>query len=321
MEQTTLDQKNNAPKFAFFYLLSLVALIFLAVSVGMIIFEIINKKIIDVLEPNNGFSLDALKFAISALVISAPIFYITSRQIYKSLFAGILDKDSGVRKWLTYFILFVASIVMLGWLIAVINNFLNGDLTMKFVLKSLTSVGISAAIFIFYYFDIRRKEAAGQTGNFIKIYFYSSLAVVIIVFTASLFFIPSPQQTRNTRIDQTILGNFSSLDNAIQTFYQSKQKLPKDLNELKSNFNYITATDMKDPVTGKAYDYKIVDKKDYQLCATFQTSNKSGADNTYPNNLYIDQWPHDAGYQCLTQNIKEAEFPKTVPAATTAPIK
>jgi hypothetical protein len=314
MEQPILDQKNNAPKFAFFYMLSLVALIFLAVSVGMIIFEIINKKIIDVLQSNNGFSLEALKFAISALVISAPIFYLTSRQIYKSLFAGILDKNSGVRRWLTYFILFIAAIVMLGWLIAVINNFLNGDLTWKFVFKSLTSVGISAAIFFFYFFDIRQKEIAGQKEKLVKIYFYASLSVVVIVFAASLFFIPSPQQTRSIKIDEAILGNFTSIDNAIQTFYQSDGRLPKDLNELKKNFNYITSDNLKDPVTAKDFDYNIVDKKDYQLCATFQTANKNGTDRSYPNNLYVDQWPHDAGYQCLTQNIKEAQFPKQVPA-------
>jgi hypothetical protein len=101
-----MEPKSNAAKFAFFYMLSLVALIFMALSTGMIIFQIINKNIPDILNIYQGtFSSETLKFAISALIISAPIFYVCMRQIFANLKSGDLEKDSGIRKWLTYFIL------------------------------------------------------------------------------------------------------------------------------------------------------------------------------------------------------------------------
>ena len=68
-------------------MLSLVALVFMAVATGMIVFQIINKAIIDIINEYSGrYSSEALKFGISALIISAPIFYLTIRQINKNLF-------------------------------------------------------------------------------------------------------------------------------------------------------------------------------------------------------------------------------------------
>ena len=153
--------KNNA-KFAFFYMLSLVALVFVAISVGMIIFQIINKEIVDIINQYSGrYSDSQMKFAISALVVAAPIFYIASRQIFKSLFSGALDEEAGVRRWLTYLILLVAIIVMIGWLIAILNGFLDGELTTKFFFKAIAALLIAGSVFSFYLYDVKRENIKG----------------------------------------------------------------------------------------------------------------------------------------------------------------
>ena len=73
-----MNSNNNGAKFAFFYLLSLVALIFMALSTGMIVFQIINKNLVDIINQYQGrFSDDALKFAISALIIPLPVIFQT----------------------------------------------------------------------------------------------------------------------------------------------------------------------------------------------------------------------------------------------------
>ena len=83
--------RNDAAKYAFFYVLSLVALVFMSVSVGIIFFQIINKEIVDLINEYSGnYSDGAMKFAISAIIISAPIYYFTSKQIYKNLRQGKL---------------------------------------------------------------------------------------------------------------------------------------------------------------------------------------------------------------------------------------
>jgi len=278
------NQKNNAAKFAFFYMLSLVALIFMALSVGMIIFQIINKSIVDIINQYQGsFSPDQLKFAISALIISTPIYYFTSAQIHKNLFIGALGKDSGIRKWLTYFILFVASVVMIGWLIGLINTFLDGDLTVKFILKALTAIGISGAVFGFYFYDIKREEIEGKKNKVIQIYFYASLVVVIAAFTASLFFVESPSQTRNRKIDDMILNNFSMIDNAVSLYFHDFGQLPADLDILQKESEFLGEKDLQDPQIKGRFDYKTLDNNKYELCANFRTSNQ---DDDYK----IDYW-------------------------------
>lgn len=83
--------KQNA-KYTFYYLLSLVALVFMAQGVGAIVFSIIDKTVTDVLNNTAGNFDSQLKFAISALFIAAPIFYLITSLIYKGLRQGELDK-------------------------------------------------------------------------------------------------------------------------------------------------------------------------------------------------------------------------------------
>ena len=149
MDNKTMTQEqktnNHSARFAFLYMLSLVALVLTSLSTGMVIFQIINKYIPDPIGRfGEDFSSDVLRFAIAALIVAAPLFFLTSRQIYKNLFKGVLAKDAGVRKWLTYLILLVSSLIILGWFIGLINNYLGGELTIKFILKAITAMGISA---------------------------------------------------------------------------------------------------------------------------------------------------------------------------------
>lgn len=287
---------NNSAKFAFFYMLLFVTLIFVALSVGMIVFHIIDAA-----------DQSVLKFAISALIISAPIFYFTIWQIFKNLTAGILPKDSAIRHWLTYFILFVASAVMIGWLIGAINSFLGGEFTIKFILKAITAIFISAIIFTFYFYDIKREEVGGKNNKIILAYFYCSLAIVIIVFIAGLFFIESPAETRNRKLDNVILQKFDAVDGEIQNYYTDKNKLPDNFEVLQAGQSYLTDDDLKDSSINTVFDYKISSNNSYQLCAIFRASNKNK--NEHDKNMiyddFKDRWPHEAGYQCLEQRVNK----------------
>lgn len=312
-----MEQQQQNAKFAFYYMLSLVALIFMSLSTGMIIFQTINKYMVDVLDQYTGQYLsEVLKFAISAIIISAPIYYILAWQINKSLFTGVLNKESGIRKWLTYFILFVSSVVMIGWLIGTINSYLQGDLSVKFAMKSLTAILISAAVFSFYFYDIKRKEVLNKKDNVIRIYFYASLLIVLATFATSLFIVESPTQTRNRKFDIMILDSFNNIDGAISQFYTDKKKLPDNLDQLKSDYPYITDETLTDKATGKKFDYKVLEKNKYELCANFRTSNKEDKGVEYYG--YKDVWPHDSGYQCLSKKVIQPDYGKP---AESVPVK
>jgi hypothetical protein len=196
---------------------------------------------------------------------------------------------------------------MIGWLIGTINSFLSGDLSTRFLLKSLTSILIAAAVFTFYFYDIKRKEVQNKKDNIVRIYFYSALVIVLATFIVSMFIVESPSETRNRRFDDMVLQNFMSIDSAINQYYLDKKKLPDNLDELKSDYPYITDETLQDKATGVKFDYKIIENNKYELCATFLTSNKDIKDiDIYS---YKDQWPHDAGYQCLSQKVIQSNTP------------
>lgn len=288
---------HNA-KFAFYYLLSLAALIFVALSVGMIIFGIIDSTIIDALTYNSYNSVDGqLKFAISALLIAAPIYYFLSHLINRGLRKKELEIDSPLRRWLTYFIILVASVTILGVFISVINNFLSGELTGRFILKAATMLLIAAAVFSFYFYDIKRLVI--KKKDLVLILFASiSGFLVLATFVAAWFFVESPQLARAKRLDQIVINNIYQLEDSVNNYYVEYGVLPASLDDLKNVKNiYFDAKNLVDPETKAMIEYKVDGEKTFSFCATFRTD----SDSENYNNMYTNPGVRDhiAGYSCI----------------------
>ena len=295
--------QTNSAKFAFWYMLSLVSLISVAIAMGNIIFEMINKFIADdVIIYSGVYNDQSMKFSIATLLIAAPIFYFVSRLIHRSLFAGELENESQIRKWLSYLVLFISSVTMIGWFIGLINDFLNGELTLKFGLKALMAILIAGTVFSFYFYDIRRKDIVNKKDRVVAIYFYTTLFLVLAIFTSSFFVIDSPYQTRNRRADEMIMSNFDIISSSIDQYYNdNNSKLPANFDELMGKIVYLREENLHN-AQNERYEYKIVDKMTYQLCAEFKTSNKELPKGE---SMPYGRWIHDSGYQCLSQKVNE----------------
>ncbi len=308
--------ENNNAKYAFYYLLSLVSLIFVSISVGLVAFAIIDKTVADALMIGSYYNHDGqLKFAISALLIAAPIFYLVSRLIARGLKKEDLPITSGVRRWLTYFILFVSSMIILGVFIGVINNFLSGELTSRFILKAATIFIISSLVFSYYFYDIKRTDLV-KSDKVVKIFFFASLALVLAAFIAAWFFVESPKEARDRRLDQIVINNMSSLESAVNSYYERNDTLPADLTVLENDLNiYLDKQALIDPETKEPIEYKIIDEDSFAFCATFRTSSQDfGA---YDRPMYIGTKDHEAGYQCLETklwNIRQKIIEKEIMA-------
>ena len=302
-----MNNKNNA-KYAFYYLLSLVALVFTALSVGMVAFGIINKTVADVII-NYASSDGQLKFAISALFIAAPIFYLISFLINKGLRGGELDKDSGIRRWLTYFILLISFLIILGVFISVINNFLSGELSARFVWKAVTVLIISATVFSYYLYDMRR-EAGAAKDKIVCAFSWASAAIVLAAFIAAWFFVESPVTARARRLDQALISNIYSLESAVNNFYERKGALPENLEDVEKDGTYLDKRLLSDPENQAPIVYRKVSAQAFELCATFRLDSSVPGDANYPVVYPGDNKNHRAGYQCLPGNLYMAT-PKT----------
>ena len=58
-----------------------------------------------------------------------------------------------------YVTLFVCASVVIGVLAGLVYNLLGGELTPRFILKSLTTAGIAVRVFVYYRRDMRAEPA------------------------------------------------------------------------------------------------------------------------------------------------------------------
>jgi len=303
-----MEKDNSSAKFAFMYGIALVSLVITAVSTGNVIFQIINKYIEETGSLYSGtYTLSALRMAIAALFIAAPIYFITTARINKNFNAGNLREDMIVRKWLSYFILFISSVVMIGYFIGIFYSFLEGELTTKFILKAMTALIIAATVFSYYFYDITKKEAGKERDKISMVYFWVSLTVILAVFVSGIAFVESPSVTRKKRQDSEVTNRLLQIDSAISEFYKENGVLPEDLKELPEKVAYFDEEAIKNPITGKEVEYKVTSLKKYELCTEFQLSNKNDKDYDY----YVSMdWKHEEGRDCFLRTVLDENFLK-----------
>jgi len=286
-----MENKNSA-KITFFYLLSLFGLAFAAISSGMILFQVINKLIPDALNYSGRFSPEALRFAISAVIVATPVYYWMTSLIQKSLQKEELDKDSQLRKWMTYIIIFVSAVVIIVSLITLINNYLGGDLTSKIALKVLTTIVISGIVLSYYLYNIKRINF--EKNKVLKVYFWSSMVLVIMILISGFLVADSPAQVRKVKHDTNIVNDLNNIRNGIEGYTRNYGELPENLEDLSSDMLYYfrTETDITD------YEYKILNDKEYEICAEFQTNSVDNSDQ-----YFRKEWPHEIGKKCFQRKI------------------
>lgn len=305
-----MDNYQHNAKYAFYYLLSLAALVFTALSVGIIAFNIVDRSVVDAAYYYHGLNEGGLRFAISALFIAAPIFYFSVWLISRGFRLGELAKESAVRRWLTYFILFVSALVILGVLIGLINNFLSGELSWRFALKALITLLISGLIFAFYLWDIRQDILSGG-GWVLKIFVGLSAVLVLAAFTSAWFFVESPREARARRLDQNVINNIYALEQAVNNYYSRYQELPQNLEEIKGQGILFDDSLLFDPENREPIVYQRVSEDKFEFCAFFRTG--SAPTDRYASPYYSSgARKYDAGQQCLPGNLYTDIVPKSI---------
>lgn len=296
MEEQAIDPsqfKGRGALDAFLNLLYLITLGWVSISLGQVLFWIINKFF----SPETPFYMEtqsALKFGIASLIIVTPILLGIGGFLHRQYKEHHLNSQSGVHRWLTYLMLLISALTVIGDLIALVFKLLDGDYTVSFLLKVLVVFIIAGGIFGYNLYDLRRKDYSQRS----KVSVASLTAVIIIALAAivgSLFLVDSPQVSRMKQADQVRINDLSELNSLINSYYFENKKLPADLSDPKySRFS--------DPDTKTPYNYSVKGPKEYELCATFAL--KADIDrNRY---MGADDWfYHDAGYQCFDKKIIE----------------
>lgn len=149
---------------AFFYLLFFILLAVVAVNLGSLVFALIDTAVVDRIERTEywGTRLDSqIRGAIAGLIVGTPIFLWLARILLKARKANTALQRSRIRKWLIYVSLVIAGAVLVGDAISLVYNFLSGDLTLRFTLKSITVAAIAGSIFGYFITNAEKDEADG----------------------------------------------------------------------------------------------------------------------------------------------------------------
>lgn len=145
------------------YLLLLVTLAISSFNLGSLLFELINRAFPDPAAVSRPFTLEAIRWSIASLVVTFPIFLYIAILIDRQVQADPLKRASRHRRDVTFTALVLTAAILIGVFITLIYNLLGGDLTVRFMLKSLTVAGIAGFIFVFGLRDLRRSEEQPET--------------------------------------------------------------------------------------------------------------------------------------------------------------
>lgn len=311
---------KTTPKDFFLHLGATITLYIVAVALMNLFFASINYAFPDALA--NYFSSNSIVWPTSMLIILTPTLYVLEWLIKKSLVNFPEKKELWIRRWRIYLTLFLAGAVILGDLIYLLNTFLNGEITSRFVYKVLVVLAVSAVIFAYYLLE--RKADEGRKFLWQKILAIIGIVLVVGAIVCGFLIVGSPAKQRALRFDQQRVNDLTNIQWQITNYYQSKGKLPASLDDLNDSISGYKAA--LDPQTNQPYEYNpkeysSVAPNAFELCATFTYSSQDlqgrGGYNGYNYDTIaipapggkVDSWNHSAGHYCFQRSIDPARYP------------
>jgi hypothetical protein len=146
---------------AFLYLVLFILLGVVAWNLGSLLFSLIDTAVPDELDYAYGRDFQ-IRSAVAGLVVGTPLFAWLALYIRRQRRTNPAMQRSRVRKWLTYITLIVASCTLIGDAIALVYNFLSGELSTRLVLKLLVIAMIAGGIFLYFIRDAEKGDEHDQ---------------------------------------------------------------------------------------------------------------------------------------------------------------
>lgn len=255
-------------------------------------------------------SYSTISFPVAALIILTPVFLILASLIAKAEMLDESKKEIWVKRWSTYLTMFLTGAVAVGDLITVLYVFLDGqDITKAFILKVLVVFVVAAALFGYFLSGLR----GGLTSKNRMIWRIGAIILVATPIILGFLVIGSPRTQRLTRIDEQKVRDLQSIQSEVVSYFQTKGLVPESLADLqKSSLYFVPPTDID---TGTPYEYKMIAKNSFELCAKFNVESNKANTNSYPAmyGMVDENWTHGTGQVCFTRTIDPERYPRVMP--------
>jgi hypothetical protein len=290
----------NTPKHFVIQLGSLITLYVSITSLLVLIFSITNLKFPDEAASywEDESAREAIRVSIAMLVVFFPAYLGLTRVSNQSRRKELHGKYSTFAKWLVYLSLLVSAGIVLIDLVVLINFFLNGEITQRFLVKVFALLVVVGAAFQYYALDIRN-----YFYNRVKASLYFALGATVVVVVALALgysYIETPTEVREMRLDEQQVDDLRNVYWQVEESYQAHTVLPESMEELYQDGGLPEA-----PTGRDAYAYAVTDATTFELCATFaHPSQDTEFGRVAPVTEKNYNWAHESGEKCFTRTVR-----------------
>lgn len=300
-------QNSQTPKNFFIQVGVFFSLYASAISFLVFLFSVIDEVFPPALDYYSD-SNSAIRFSISTLIVVFPLFIWLSR-IYRKFVENNSElKESKLRRWITYFTLFVTGVTIAVDAIVLVNTFLGGeDFATGFVLKVLSVFIVAGGIFTYCIKDLKGYFDEDQKKS--KFWSLVVSAIVLLSVIGGFVLIGSPSTQRAKNYDNRRVADLQTIQWQIINYYQSKGVTPTSLIDLDDPLSgFVTPTD---PESSSPYTYNKISNVKFSLCADFNLASNDNQLNNSKIMYEIDQnWIHGEGVVCFERTIDPDRYPR-----------
>jgi hypothetical protein len=303
-----MQSKQSVAKDVFAYLLTFVMLYLGVIHLISLLWLIILVQFPDPASWNWMNPYDSMRNSIASLIIVWPVFLLMSRYLVGDLKRNPQKIELWVRRWLTYLTIFVSSVTIIIDLITLLNSFLGGELTTRFVLKVIVVLLVAASVLGYEFWELKRKPEEGKKQ--MRLMVIGSAIVILASIVVGFYFVGTPKAARQQKFDSERVSDLQTLQNQLITYWNQKGQLPDDLSALRDPLLGFEIP--LDPETNESYMYKKTGELTFDLCATFarETPVWERVQNKPSYMMYddfgnptSDTWDHNVGEKCYERTI------------------
>ncbi len=327
MENTSHSTKVT-PQFFFFSLGVLVSLIVVVASFLNLAFETLDARFPDILNGAYTYGYDTYQYSgmrtgVAMLIIVFPVFLVLSKFWNKMASAALFHANLVIKKWMLYLIVFLSSVIVITDLVTLVNYFVSGEITTRFVLKVVVTL-LTALLVGGYYLTLLMNE---KLEKHVRVYATITASLFVLAGIIYAFSVMgNPMTQRQYRMDNRRMTDLQSLQYQIINYWQQKEKLPESLAEFKNPISSFAVPVDPEYQKGLVYEYVKTGKMSFQLCATFSLPMPEGVSEysygggilgsstrdmmvaPFPGGVN-ESWDHEGGRTCFDRTIDKDMYP------------
>lgn len=245
------------------------------------------------------FASSSIRYGVATLLVFGPLHFSVTYILHKGRTNQAVRFYLTVTRWLVYLSFLLAGGVIAFQLVSVLLSALEGELTVRVLIKGLIIISLVSVAAGYHYLDLRQYWDRQRAKHQLAAIVYGLLLLGIVAL--GIFSVQTPSEMRERSLDMRQVQDLQEIRWRVVDYVLTEDELPQSIAKL-----YQRSQDVPIPPNDRpAYIYEIVDAETlrYSLCAWFAYAS---AKETLPyapppshRGQSREDWAFDAGEHCF----------------------